>query len=73
MKLDARPEYIRATLQQQLSDNIPLAIITGSNQLSSRLSSTRGANLLLRMPKRQTDGDMLHAGDIVDALVIAPL
>lgn len=71
IRLDARPEYRRAWLQY--SPNGPPVAITTGNQISSRLMSTMGANLLLVLPPRSDSLTQLELGSIVDALVIAQL
>ncbi|GMS80337.1 hypothetical protein PENTCL1PPCAC_2512 [Pristionchus entomophagus] len=84
LKLDARPEYVRAILRDpsavsssSTSDNsatvfLPSAFTTG-HQCSSRLLSMAGANLLLRLPARSVDCTALPAGTVVDALVVGAL
>jgi gephyrin len=83
IRLDLRPEYRRAWLsntdnsdkQSTISDNenIPLAFCTSHNQLSSFILSTRGANLLLKLPSKTESQQFLKSGDIVSALVIGQL
>ncbi|WKY12273.1 hypothetical protein Q1695_003670 [Nippostrongylus brasiliensis] len=63
--LDARPEYRRAWLQH--GNNIPIAITTG-NQISSRLMSLSGANVLLKIPAKSEHCSVLPVGEVVDAL-----
>ncbi|KAK6757529.1 hypothetical protein RB195_015381 [Necator americanus] len=70
MTLDARPEYKRAWLQH--GNPVPLAITTG-NQLSSRLMSLCGANVLLKIPSKSKDCDILRVGEVVDALWLGAL
>uniref|UniRef100_A0A914WK81 MoaB/Mog domain-containing protein n=1 Tax=Plectus sambesii TaxID=2011161 RepID=A0A914WK81_9BILA len=73
-KLDPRPEYMRAWLSSPpAGSDIPLAVMTGSNQMSSRLTSTRGANLLLKIPPKSANVTSLKTGDVVDAMVIGAL
>jgi len=79
LRLDHRPEYRRAWLdtskqQQRGDDHIPGAVCTSKNQMSSRLSSACGANLLLRLPAAAPPAlTSINEGTVVDALVIAPL
>ncbi|KHN88908.1 Gephyrin [Toxocara canis] len=70
--LDSRPEYRRAWLESGDGD-IPRAVCTCTNQLSSRLLSLRGANLLLRLPAKTDTCSVLEEGHVVDALVIGSL
>lgn len=84
IKLDARPEYVRAILREpsaigsSVSSNssptvlLPSAFATG-HQCSSRLLSMAGANLLLRLPGRSESCAELPAGTVVDALVVGSL
>ncbi|EYB81082.1 hypothetical protein Y032_0393g609 [Ancylostoma ceylanicum] len=65
INLDSRPEYRRAWLQH--GGAIPTAITTG-NQISSRLMSLSGANVLLKVPGKSAECTRLPAGEIVDAL-----
>lgn len=68
--LDPRPEYHRAVLSwSQGSSPLPLARSTG-NQISSRLLSFQGANVLLVLPPASADTGRLPAGTTVDALLI---
>uniref|UniRef100_A0A914YQV2 MoeA C-terminal domain-containing protein n=1 Tax=Panagrolaimus superbus TaxID=310955 RepID=A0A914YQV2_9BILA len=79
IRLDLRPEYRRAWLStdEKLSadtdTNVPLAFCTSHNQLSSFILSTRGANLLLKLPSKTESQQFLKSGDIVSALVIGYL
>ncbi|GMR59442.1 hypothetical protein PMAYCL1PPCAC_29637, partial [Pristionchus mayeri] len=83
LKLDSRPEYVRAILRESsaadsCSSNssatalLPSAFTTG-HQCSSRLLSMAGANLLLRLPARSENCFELPAGTVVDALVVGAL
>ncbi|KAH9376112.1 hypothetical protein HPB48_012823 [Haemaphysalis longicornis] len=68
--LDPRPEYHRAVLSwSQGSSPLPVARSTG-NQISSRLLSFQGANVLLVLPPASADTSWLPAGTTVDALLI---
>lgn len=74
--LDPRPEFVRAVfVPPTRSDTtvVPSAVLTDSNQMSSRLLSNRQANLLLMLPQRTQDQTMVRAGDIVQAMVIGHL
>ncbi|PAV62959.1 hypothetical protein WR25_03861 [Diploscapter pachys] len=51
---------------------LPIAHITGG-QLSSRLASTIGANVLLELPQKSDGLAQLERGKIVQAFVIAPI
>ncbi|TMW48412.1 hypothetical protein DOY81_006502 [Sarcophaga bullata] len=65
--LDPRPEYMRATIT---SKNGQLyASITG-NQMSSRLQSIVGADVLVHLPARTESKAEAHAGDILPASVL---
>jgi len=79
IKIDTRPEYRRAWLstepldKKEDNDGIPYAVCTSHNQLSSFLLSTRGANLLLKLPGKTPELEKLEIGQVVDALVIGPI
>jgi hypothetical protein len=64
-----RPEYHRATVWWDQTENVLLAQSTGS-QASSRLLSMRSANALLELPQKSGS---LSAGDFVSALLIGSL
>ncbi|MBX2998492.1 MAG: hypothetical protein KF893_08295 [Caldilineaceae bacterium] len=64
-----RPEYHRATLRWDDTQQGFVAVSTG-NQSSSRLLSMRTANALLELPQRE---GTLAAGEIVSALLIGEL
>ncbi|KAK7104434.1 gephyrin-like [Littorina saxatilis] len=72
VKLDPRPEYHRAVVTWSPGQDVATATSTG-NQISSRLLSLREANVLLRLPPRSTELTTVHEGEVVDALVIAPV
>ncbi|GMT10791.1 hypothetical protein PFISCL1PPCAC_2088 [Pristionchus fissidentatus] len=84
IKLDARPEYVRAVMRapsarapspilgNSATVLLPSAYTTGQ-QCSSRLLSLSGANLLLRLPARTDDCTVLPEGTVVDALVVGNL
>lgn len=67
--LDKRPEYRRAHLQPVTCD-YPEALVAG-NQMSSRLMSAKGANILLELPGWTETRPKIVAGSLVDALVIS--
>ncbi|KAI6219012.1 Gephyrin [Aphelenchoides fujianensis] len=69
VRLDARPEYVRAHFEANVAD-LPAARIISSNQVSSRLLSVTHANLLLALPPRSDQTTALKKGDVVDAIVI---
>ncbi|KAI6227755.1 Gephyrin [Aphelenchoides fujianensis] len=69
VRLDARPEYVRAHFEANAAD-LPTARIISSNQVSSRLLSVTHANLLLALPPRSGETAALEKGDVVDAIVI---
>ncbi|RUS89088.1 hypothetical protein EGW08_003151, partial [Elysia chlorotica] len=83
LRLDPRPEYMRAVLQWpsssssgQSSDSptahhptAPVAVPTG-NQISSRLLSMRAASVLLKLPPKTADMTVVEKGTLVDAVVI---
>ncbi|KAE9547180.1 hypothetical protein FO519_009608 [Halicephalobus sp. NKZ332] len=79
IRLDSRPEYRRAWLSTDPSvigsdtSGIPYAVCTSHNQLSSFLLSTRGANLLLKLPNKTPELEKLEIGHVVEALVIGPI
>uniref|UniRef100_A0A915B2Q0 MoaB/Mog domain-containing protein n=1 Tax=Parascaris univalens TaxID=6257 RepID=A0A915B2Q0_PARUN len=72
VSLDSRPEYRRAWLRSSNSD-VPEAVCTSTNQLSSRMLNLRGANLLLVLPARSDTCSVIEEGHIVDALIIGTL
>jgi gephyrin len=65
----SRPEYHRATLHWDDTQQSFVAVSTGS-QSSSRLLSMRTANALLELPQRE---GILAAGEVVSALLIGDL
>lgn len=68
--LDPRPEYHRAVLTwTEGCTTLPVVQSTG-NQISSRLLSLQGANVLLVLPPASAESSKLLAGTIVDALLI---
>lgn len=69
-KLDIRPEYVRAVLESS-SDGLLRASLTG-NQISSRLSSFVGAQVLLKLPGRSNDLLEIKKGSKVEAMKIDP-
>lgn len=72
-KLDPRPEYCRAICVVAPDTCALGAITTGSNQMSSRLTSNREANLLLVLPPKSEEKNFIRKGDIVDALIIGAI
>ncbi len=85
VRLDPRPEYVRACVDWTSSTpsasdgpttsggyGLPVAAVTGSQQ-SSRLLSMRAANALLVLPARTTDREVVAAGEVVDAMIFGPL
>nr|KAG5691638.1 hypothetical protein BaRGS_023809 [Batillaria attramentaria] len=72
VKLDPRPEYHRAVAAWLPGDDVAKATSTG-NQISSRLLSLKEANVLLRLPPKSEEVTMIQEGEVVDAIVIAPL
>ncbi|KAL3985644.1 MoeA N-terminal region (domain I and II) family protein [Acanthocheilonema viteae] len=72
IKLDRRSEYRRACLIPD-PENIPHAICLEKEQMSSRLLSIRGANLLLKLPSCTDTKSMVQKDEVVDALVIGRL
>uniref|UniRef100_A0A8R1TWH6 MoaB/Mog domain-containing protein n=1 Tax=Onchocerca volvulus TaxID=6282 RepID=A0A8R1TWH6_ONCVO len=69
IKLDRRPEYRRACLLPD-PENLPRAICLEKEQMSSRLLSVRGANLLLKLPSCTDTKSTLQKDEVVDAVVI---
>ncbi|CAG9539449.1 unnamed protein product [Cercopithifilaria johnstoni] len=72
IKLDPRPEYRRACLLPD-PENIPRAICLEKEQMSSRLLSVRGANLLLKLPSCTNTKSTVQKDEVVNALVISRL
>lgn len=72
ISLDPRPEYHRAALTWLPDNPVPKAISTG-NQISSRLLSFSSAKCLLILPGRTEKLQVLPAGTLVNALVVARL
>ena len=70
IKLDARPEYIRASLVFSADGDRPAARVFTTNQVSSRLLSATRANLLLRLPPRSEAKTHMKVGELLDAIVI---
>ncbi|XP_031847264.1 molybdenum cofactor synthesis protein cinnamon isoform X2 [Nomia melanderi] len=66
--LDPRPEYARAIIKWEKTDNLPYAYSTG-NQISSKLLNCKKANALLILPARTMEKPELHPGDIVQAML----
>jgi len=73
--LDPRPEFARAIFvpSDTKTGDIPSALLTDSNQMSSRLLSNRQANLLLVFPPKSSNKSKVVAGEIVPAMVIGHL
>ncbi|KAI6187017.1 Gephyrin [Aphelenchoides besseyi] len=69
VKLDSRPEYVRACFESN-SNDVPTARIITSNQVSSRLVSVIRSNLLLQLPARTDEISTLKSGTLIDAIVI---
>lgn len=69
IKLDCRPEYRRACLLPD-PENMPRAVCLEKEQMSSRLLSVRGANLLLKLPCCTSSKSTVRKDEVVDALVI---
>ncbi|MCP9264722.1 Gephyrin [Dirofilaria immitis] len=69
IKLDCRPEYRRARLLPD-PENLPRAICLEKEQMSSRLLSVRGANLLLKLPPCTDTKSTIQKDEVVDAMVI---
>ncbi|VDN06432.1 unnamed protein product [Thelazia callipaeda] len=72
IELDFRPEYRRARLEPD-PGNIPRAIFLEKDQMSSRLLSVRGANLLLKLQSRTNIKSIMTKEEIVDAIVTGPI
>uniref|UniRef100_A0AC35TMF2 MoCF_biosynth domain-containing protein n=1 Tax=Rhabditophanes sp. KR3021 TaxID=114890 RepID=A0AC35TMF2_9BILA len=73
IKLDARPEYRRAWLDLDLSDNMPRAKLTFGNNASSAQINTVTANILLELPASSVDRRVMKRGEIVQALIISKI
>lgn len=71
VRLDAaRPEYQRARLGAvDQTTGLPVAHRTG-NQISSRLLSYGGAEVLLKLPAGDSERSSLEAGTVVDAVML---
>ncbi|CAD6197988.1 unnamed protein product [Caenorhabditis auriculariae] len=78
IKLSPRPEYCRAWIDMEKGGDLPVATLTG-NQISSRLMSLVGAQVLLILPQKGqiSDGskikEKIEAGEILDAIVVGPI
>lgn len=72
IKLDPRPEYHRAVLSWEQSEDLPTAESTG-NQISSRLLSMRAANAMLLLPPYSEETPKLSAGTVVPAMIIGQI
>ena len=68
MYLDPRPEYHRVVV---VAEGDGLKAYSTGGQRSSRVASLAGANGLIALPGLIKDGiDRLHAGEIVEAVLI---
>lgn len=67
LELDARPEYVRARIISM--DGKLYAEVTG-NQMSSRLSSIAGADVLLHLPGATADNKIITAGTPLTASIL---
>lgn len=67
IELDPRPEYVRATITSRKGEL--LATVTG-NQMSSRLQSILGADVLLHLPGWTPEKQVLTTGQLLDASVL---
>lgn len=65
--LDPRPEYVRASVT---SKNGRLYASVNGNQISSRLQSIIGADVLVHLPGKTPDKPVASAGDILRASVL---
>ncbi|XP_071163721.1 gephyrin-like isoform X4 [Mytilus edulis] len=72
IQLDPRPEYHRAVLQWTDDEHLPTALSTG-NQISSRLLSMSSSNVLLMLPPKSAQKQMVTKGEVVKAMVIGRL
>ncbi|KRX46485.1 Molybdenum cofactor synthesis protein cinnamon [Trichinella murrelli] len=69
--LDERPEYCCAKLEaSDVEFGVPLARMLEFNQISSRPTCARNANLLLKFPPSTEEKPEMLAGDYVTALLI---
>ncbi|CAH2052081.1 unnamed protein product, partial [Iphiclides podalirius] len=71
LRLDPRPEYVRATITFTDYD-LPSVDVLG-NQCSSRLLSACGASVLLELPPATEECPTLPAGTVVPAIVTGRL
>lgn len=69
IKLDSRPEFHRATIEWGTGKNWPVAYSTG-NQISSRLLSVSGAEVLLCLPAKSEEVQSVAAGEMVDTILL---
>lgn len=67
VELDPRPEYARATV---ISVNGKLCAEITGDQISSRLQSICGADVLLHLPARSSEKTHLSKGTILKASVL---
>ncbi|XP_055912462.1 molybdenum cofactor synthesis protein cinnamon [Eupeodes corollae] len=65
--LDPRPEYVRASVT---SKNGRLYASVNGNQISSRLQSIIGADVLIHLPGKTAEKPVASAGDILRASVL---
>ncbi|XP_055343263.1 gephyrin-like [Paramacrobiotus metropolitanus] len=70
VKLDPRPEFHRAVIEWTVAGkNWPVVHSTG-NQISSRLLSVSGADVLMCLPAKTDDKTVLYAGDFTDTILL---
>ncbi|XP_017067523.1 molybdenum cofactor synthesis protein cinnamon [Drosophila eugracilis] len=67
LSLDSRPEFVRATV---ISKSGELYASVNGDQISSRLQSIVGADVLVNLPGRTSDRPLAKAGDILPASVL---
>ncbi|XP_039498322.1 molybdenum cofactor synthesis protein cinnamon [Drosophila santomea] len=65
--LDSRPEFVRASV---ISKSGELYASVNGNQISSRLQSIVGADVLIHLPARTTDRPLAKAGEVFPASVL---
>lgn len=67
IELDPRPEYARARI---LSRNGKFFAEITDNQMSSRLTSIEGADVLLHLPGRTKERESVTRGTILNASIL---
>ncbi|UXI16710.1 hypothetical protein NH340_JMT02653 [Sarcoptes scabiei] len=66
---DPRPEFVRGLVNFNETDSLPIAKLTESNQMSSRLLNVQNANCLLFFDTKN-GLEYLSDGEIIDAILL---